>query len=207
MSGRVLLVTGASGNLGREVVERLLARGGDDRLIAGTRDPARLDDLAARGVEVRRLDFDDEAALAAGFAGVDRALLVSTDALDAPGRRAAQHVRAIRAAVASGVDHLVYTSCPNPSLASALLLSHDHATSEAALVDAGVGHTVLRDNPTRSCCCGRSRRPSRPDGSSPPAATAPSGTSPAPTARGSPPPRSPTTSPVGACSTSPARPR
>src|SRR5215217_6106445 len=81
-----LLVTGASGNLGRIAVEELLARGATN-VIAGTRDPSKLQDLAAKGVDVRKLDFDDAATFAPALAGVERLLLVSTDAI---GRRAAQ---------------------------------------------------------------------------------------------------------------------
>ncbi|UXN72991.1 NAD(P)H-binding protein [Devosia sp. A8/3-2] len=105
-----LLVTGASGQFRRSAVEELLARGAT-KIIAGTRNPAKLADLAARGVEVRRLDFDDKASLAAGFAGVERVLLISTDAV---GSRVAQQKNAVEAAKAAGVKHVVYTSAPNP---------------------------------------------------------------------------------------------
>ena len=74
---QTLLVTGAGGQLGRLAVEELLARGAT-RIIAGTRDTAKLADLAARGIEIRHLDFDDTDSTAAGFAGVDRVLLIST---------------------------------------------------------------------------------------------------------------------------------
>ena len=105
MSEPALLVTGAAGHLGRRVLEILLDVPGARTLIATTRQPAKLADLAARGVDVRAADFDDEAGLAAAFAGAGRALLISTDAVDAPGRRAAQHAAAIRALAAVGVQH------------------------------------------------------------------------------------------------------
>ena len=104
-----LLVTGAGGQLGRRVVE-LLLEAGVSNLVAASRDPAKLADLQARGVETRRADFDDPASLPAAFAGVDRLLLISTDSLGAPGHRIAQHRAAIAAAQAAGVSHLVYTS-------------------------------------------------------------------------------------------------
>ncbi len=110
---QTLLVTGASGQLGRRVVE-LLLEAGAGTVVAATRDPAKLADLAARGAVVRRADFDDEASLVEAFQGVDRLLLISTDALDRPGRRLAQHEAAVRAAVSAGVGHIVYTSLTNP---------------------------------------------------------------------------------------------
>jgi NAD(P)H dehydrogenase (quinone) len=75
-----LLVTGASGRLGRRVVELLLERNAGP-IIATTRTPEKLGDLQELGVDVRAADFEDEASLVAAFKGADRALLISTDAL------------------------------------------------------------------------------------------------------------------------------
>ena len=144
MSGSIL-VTGASGHLGRRVVELLAARGGGAHIIAATRKPEGLSALAALGVEVRRADFDDEASLASAFQGVERVLLISTDALDEPGKRSRQHAGAIRAVVAAGVQHVAYTSIVNPAN-SKILISKDHADTEAELGKAGVPFTVLRNN-------------------------------------------------------------
>jgi NAD(P)H dehydrogenase (quinone) len=84
------------------------------RIIATTRKPEALDDLAAQGVQVRRADFEDPASLVAAFSGAQRLLLISTDAVDRPGRRLAQHQAAVAAAVQAGVQHMVYTSMPRP---------------------------------------------------------------------------------------------
>lgn len=146
MSGRTLLVTGASGQLGRQVVERLLARGGPDTIVAGSRDPSKLADLAARGVEVRRVDLDDAASLASAFAGVDRLLLVSTDAVDGTDRRARQHEAGVAAAKAAGVKHVVYTSALRASPTAAFPLAVDHGRTEAALAASGLGYTALRNS-------------------------------------------------------------
>lgn len=140
-----LLVTGAGGQLGRRVVELLLESGASG-VIATTRDPGKLADLAARGVEVRRADFDDPASLAAAFAGVDRLLLVSTDALHRPGLRLAQHRAAIAAAERAGVRHVVYTSAPAPAPTPGGSLLDDHFWTEAALFASPLDWTILRDN-------------------------------------------------------------
>lgn len=145
MSKKTLLVSGASGHLGRLVLEELLASGGGHRLVATTRDPQSLASFAARGVEVRKADFDQGVEeLAAAFAGADRLLLVSTNSLDRPGRRAEQHLRAVAAAKVAGVRHLVYTSTVNAQ-DPGVLLAGDHAATEAALAESGIGHTVLRN--------------------------------------------------------------
>ena len=138
---QTLLVTGASGNLGRLAVEELLARGAT-KVIAGTRDPAKLADLAAKGVEVRKIDFDD-ANLATAFAGVDRLLLISTDAV---GKRVDQQIHATNAAKAAGINHIVYTSAPNPRPNPGTGVSPDHYWTEQAIAASGLDYTLLRDH-------------------------------------------------------------
>lgn len=112
-SDSTLLVTGASGHLGRQVIEALLAVGAG-KVIGTTRDPAKLADLAAKGAEIRHADFDAPETLASAFAGADRMLLISTDAVGADGKRIAQHRAAVKAALAAGVKHIVYLSAPAP---------------------------------------------------------------------------------------------
>ncbi|WP_437997167.1 SDR family oxidoreductase [Sorangium sp. So ce185] len=140
-----LLVTGAGGQLGRRVVDLLLAQGAGP-LIATTRHPEALGELRARGVEVRRADFDAPASLAEAFAGAARMLLISTDALDRPGQRIAQHRSAIQAAAKAGVRHVVYTSLTNPGPGSPITIAPDHQATEDALAESGLGATVLRNN-------------------------------------------------------------
>ncbi|SEQ61467.1 NAD(P)H dehydrogenase (quinone) [Devosia sp. YR412] len=136
-----LLVTGAGGNLGRLAVEELLARGAT-KIIAGTRDVAKLADLAAKGVDVRRLDFDDAASVAAAFAGVDRALIVSTVAAN----RTEQQTQAVAVAKAAGVKHLVYTSAPNARPNSDAGGIADHYWTEQAIAASGLDFTLLRNH-------------------------------------------------------------
>jgi NAD(P)H dehydrogenase (quinone) len=137
---RTLLVTGASGQLGRRVVEVLLEA--EERVVAATRTPEKLSSFAARGVEVRRADFDDPASLGRVFTGIDRLLLISTDAL---GARISQNLAVIDTAVRSGVEHVVYTSFSNPELWKEMFV-REHAETEAALDSSGLGWTVLRNN-------------------------------------------------------------
>jgi NAD(P)H dehydrogenase (quinone) len=141
-SNASLLVTGASGKLGRIAVEELLARGAT-KVIAGTRDPSKLADLAAKGAEVRKVDFNDPASLPQAFAGVERLLLVSTDGI---GTRVAQQTAAIEAAKAAGVRHVVYTSAPAARPDADAGLGPEHFWTEVALTSSGLGFTILRNH-------------------------------------------------------------
>jgi NAD(P)H dehydrogenase (quinone) len=140
-----LLVTGAGGQLGRQALEILLESGADN-IIATTRNPEKLAAFAARGVELRRADFDDPASLPGAFAGAERLLLISTDALADPGRRLAQHRAAVAAAEQAGVRHVVYTSAPAPHPTGASSLIDDHFWTEQALAASTLDWTILRDN-------------------------------------------------------------
>jgi NAD(P)H dehydrogenase (quinone) len=111
--------------------------------VAGTRKPEKLADLAARGVVVRQADFEDPKGLEAALAGVDRVLIISTDAIDRPGRRLAQHKAAVSAAVSAGVKHALYTSMPNPET-SPVVFAPDHLGTEQALKASGIPYTILR---------------------------------------------------------------
>ena len=143
-----LLVTGASGHLGRRVLELLLAdpRNAGRKLIALTRTPDKLSEFAARGVDVRAASFDDTASLGNAFRGAERALIISTDALDRPGRRLEQHQNAVRAAKASGVEHLVYTSLTHCEPSSLVTLAPDHWGTESFVRESELPYTVLRNN-------------------------------------------------------------
>ncbi len=140
-----LLVTGANGQLGRAVVEELL-RLGAGHVVAATRAPDKLADLKARGVEVRAADFDHPETLRSAFAGVDRLVIISTDNLEVPGKRLAQHRAAVAAAVESGVKHVVYTSAPAPHPTAEGSLIDDHFWTEAALFAAPLTWTILRNH-------------------------------------------------------------
>lgn len=140
-----LLVTGASGHLGRRVVE-LLLESQAGTIIATTRTPEKLADFSKRGVIVRQADFENPDSLIEAFTGADRLLLISTDALGVAGQRLNQHRNAVKAAEQAGVSHIVYTSLINPGPDSPVLLAPDHYGTEAALSESKMGWTVLREN-------------------------------------------------------------
>ena len=141
----MLMVTGANGNLGGQVIANLLELVGPSGFVAGTRNPqsdfAR--DLAAQGVAVRRADFDDPETLAAAFEGVEAALFISTYAPNS--ERLGQNRNAIEAAKAAGVRRLAYTSFAGASAtATADHTVQVHWPTEQALIGSGMDYTILR---------------------------------------------------------------
>lgn len=141
----VLLVSGASGALARQAIELLLRQRPDAPLIAATRHPDALADLAARGVSVRFADFDLPLSLDAAFAGASRMLLVSTNTTEGSERRIAQHRQAIEAAQRQGLRHLAYTSFATAGAAQPGPVAADHAATERLLRDSGLGFSLLRN--------------------------------------------------------------
>ncbi|WP_165069568.1 SDR family oxidoreductase [Marisediminicola senii] len=137
-----LVITGATGHLGRLVVESLLERGVDPSTIVATgRRVEALADLAERGVGIAALDFDDPASIATAVAGASTVLLVSGSV---PGNRVAQHSAVIDAAVAAGVQRIVYTSITHADTTE-LVLAPEHKATEQVLMDAAIDVTILRN--------------------------------------------------------------
>ncbi|SDO61550.1 NAD(P)H dehydrogenase (quinone) [Microbacterium sp. ru370.1] len=137
-----LLVTAASGHLGRLVVDALLERGvAASDIVAGVRTPSKVDDLAARGVGVVELDYSRPDTLAPALEGVERVLLISGTDAD----RVAGHRNVIEAARAAGVERLVYTSAPRVDEID-YALGADHKATEEAIAASGLSATVLRHN-------------------------------------------------------------
>jgi NAD(P)H dehydrogenase (quinone) len=143
-----LLVTGASGQLGRGVINYLLDahKVPPAKIIATTRNPESVADLAARGVVVRAADFNDAASLEIAFKGADKVLIISTGDLDLKsGRRLKQHENAVAAAQNTGISHLLYTSMPNPEPGSPVLFADDHYSTEQAIKASGIPYTIFRN--------------------------------------------------------------
>ncbi len=136
------VVSGAGGQLGRLVVDGLLTQVPAERIVAATRKPETLDDLAARGVQVRVADFDEPDTLPAAFEGAARLLVISTDGI---GRRVAQHKAAVEAAASAGVGHVIYTSVLHADTTH-LRLAADHKATEEIITASGLPHTFLRDS-------------------------------------------------------------
>jgi NAD(P)H dehydrogenase (quinone) len=140
-----IVVTGASGQLGRLVVQELLERVSPAEVVLVSRRPEHLRDLADRGLAVRRGDFDDPASLVEAFAGAERAFVISSG-LNNLGRRVDQHRVAIEAAAAAGAQHIVYTSIPNPAERHPQrIVAGENRSTEELLRSSGLAWTVVRN--------------------------------------------------------------
>lgn len=138
-----LVVTGASGHLGRLTVQALLDRGvAANRIIATARTPNALTDLANRGVVVRHADYNDPQSLKEAIAGADRVLLVSSSAI---GQRVEQHRNVVDAAREARVDLIAYTSAPRADTTE-MLLAAEHAATERLIRDSGLDYVFLRNS-------------------------------------------------------------
>ena len=133
-------VTGATGKLGRLVLDELLKQANPGDIVALARDPTALQAYDQKGVDVRQADYDDAASLEAALQGVDRVLLISGNAV---GQRERQHGAVIAAAKQAGVSYLAYTSVLNAQ-ASKLALAPEHVATEKLLESSGLNHDVLR---------------------------------------------------------------
>lgn len=130
----MIVVTGATGHLGNAIVESLLRRLPADQIIASVRDPEKASSLAARGVEIRKGDFDDPVNLRATFAGAEQVLIVSADKLGDEALRL--HHNAIEAARNAGVHCILYTSHIGARVGSPFAPADQHAKTEADLATA-----------------------------------------------------------------------
>jgi NAD(P)H dehydrogenase (quinone) len=137
----MIAVTGATGQLGRLVIQELLRTVPAAQIVAAVRTPAKAHDLAALGVQVRPADYTQPATLQTALAGVDKLLLISSSEV---GQRAAQHRAVIDAAKFAGVKLIAYTSVLRADT-SALALAAEHKETEAALRASGLPFALLRN--------------------------------------------------------------
>ncbi|MDD2668882.1 SDR family oxidoreductase [Zoogloea sp.] len=137
----MIVITGASGQLGRLVIEALLHKLPASEIVAAVRTPAKVSDLAARGVQVRQADYTQPATLDAAFQGADKLLLISSSEV---GQRVPQHRAVIDAAQRAGVKLLAYTSLLHADV-SPLGLAAEHQATEALLRASGLPHVLLRN--------------------------------------------------------------
>jgi len=133
-----IAITGATGQLGQIVVEKLKAQIGAEPIVALARSPGKAADL---GVEVRAFDYNSPETLAPALAGVEHLLLISGSEI---GQRIAQHKAVIDAAKAAGVKHIAYTSflraAENPAP-----VTPEHVATEELLAASGLSITLLRN--------------------------------------------------------------
>ncbi|KSU74040.1 NAD(P)H dehydrogenase (quinone) [Pseudarthrobacter enclensis] len=137
-----IVVTGATGHLGRHVLEALLERNVPaSGIVAAGRSVDKLADFAAKGIRVVSIDYSDPASVAAALKGATRVLLISGSEV---GQRVEQHRTVIDAAKAEGVELLAYTSIANADT-TAMLLADEHKATEELLRASGVPFVLLRN--------------------------------------------------------------
>lgn len=137
----MIVITGASGQLGRLVIDQLLEKVPAAQIVAAVRSPEKAADLAAKGVQVRKADYAQPETLDSAFAGAEKVLLISSSEV---GQRVAQHKAVIAAAKKAGVKLLGYTSVLRADT-SLLGLAEEHHQTEIALAESGVPSVVLRN--------------------------------------------------------------
>ena len=137
----MIVITGATGQLGRLVISHLLKTTPSGQIVAAVRDPAKAADLQALGVHVRQADYNDPASLDTAFAGATKVLLISSNDI---GNRTAQHQNVIDAAVRASAALLAYTSVLHADT-SLLGLASEHRETEDAIRASGLTYTLLRN--------------------------------------------------------------
>jgi NAD(P)H dehydrogenase (quinone) len=137
-----IVITGATGQLGRHVVEALLRHDVPAaQIVAAGRSVGKLADLEARGVQVRAMDYTDPASVASALEGATKVLLISGSEV---GQRVEQHRTVIEAAKAAEVELIAYTSIANADT-TGMKLAAEHQATEDLLKDSGVPFALLRN--------------------------------------------------------------
>ncbi len=137
----MIAITGATGQLGRLVIDQLLQKVPANQLIALVRDPAKAEDLRARGLHIRQADYTQPSALETALTGVDKLLLISSSEV---GQRLAQHRNVVNAAKTAGVKLLAYTSILNAEH-SIMDLAAEHRATEQLIKAANIPFVFLRN--------------------------------------------------------------
>ena len=137
-----IAITGATGQLGSIVIEKLLLQTEANNIVALVRNPAKAAHLTAQNIEVREFDYDRPETLVPALSGIDKLLLISANEV---GRRTPQHKAVIDAAKVAGVPYLAYTSLHRADT-SPLGLAQEHRETEKLIQDSGITYTFLRNN-------------------------------------------------------------
>jgi NAD(P)H dehydrogenase (quinone) len=135
-----IVVTGATGHLGRLAIESLLAKGVPASEIVGL--GRQVDKIADLGITVKKVSYDDVDALTEAFTGADKVLFVSGSEV---GKRISQHTNVVTAATKAGVGLVVYTSAPKADTTE-MKLAAEHLATERLLADSGLPHVILRNS-------------------------------------------------------------
>jgi len=139
----MIIVTGATGQLGKQIVDRLAAKLPAEQIGVSVRDPEKAGAFAERGIQVRKGDFTDPASLQIAFEGASQILIISSSTM--AGDTVKQHGHAIKAAKAAGAQRILYTSHMGANESSAFPPTRNHAATEALLKQSGVPFTSLRN--------------------------------------------------------------
>lgn len=137
----MIVITGATGQLGRLVIAALLKKVPANKLVAAVRDTEKARDIAALGVSVRYGDYNQPASWDAALKGAEKVLLISSSEV---GQRTQQHQTVIDAAKLAGVSLLAYTSILHADT-STLMLAQEHQATEAAILASGLPYAILRN--------------------------------------------------------------
>lgn len=137
----MIAITGASGQLGRLVIDNLLTRTDASNIVALIRNPAKAAELEALGVTVRIADYDKPETLPAALSGVKKLLLISGSEV---GQRFPQHSAVIQAASDAGLELFAYTSLLK-AMESPMILAREHQQTEDAIRASGLPAVILRN--------------------------------------------------------------
>lgn len=137
----MIAITGATGQLGQHVIEKLLKTVPASQIVAIVRNPAKATALSQQGITVRQADYSDEAAFTTALQGIDKLLLISSSEV---GQRAPQHRNVINAAKAAHVKFIAYTSLLHADR-SPLGLADEHVATEKMLAESGIAYALLRN--------------------------------------------------------------
>ncbi|HAF33795.1 MAG TPA: NAD(P)-dependent oxidoreductase [Sphingobacterium sp.] len=142
----MILVTGATGNLGKATIDSLLNRGiAPNNITALVRDESKAAELKSKGLQIKLGDYQDLESLKSAFRGVDKLLLVSSSS--DIGKRFEQHKNAINAANESGVGHIIYTSFDMKNLQQSIMGGEVryHAYTADYLRQTGIPYTLMNN--------------------------------------------------------------